>query len=146
MKKTPEVIIILQILSFLCDVWFLKYGVQRTDFLSYWTSFYPFTSLTDWKIKILKKWKKHLEILSFYVGNINYNHLMYGYWDTKHNREFFVNLDHLLHFYPATALTITNGKRQLPSLLPLKRKSLTAYFCHRSFTYNLLWTCLYFLD
>ena len=138
MKKTPEDIIILQILSFLYDVWFLKYGVQRTDFFAILDHFLPFY-LPD-------KLKKHLEILSFYIDNINYNHMMYGYWDTKHNREFFVNLDHLLHFYPATALAITNGKRQLPSILPLKRKSLTAYFCRWSFTYNLLWTCLYFLD
>ena len=34
-------------------------------FLSFWTIFCAFTPLTTWKIKILKKLTKHLEILSF---------------------------------------------------------------------------------
>ena len=37
-----------------------------------------------------------------------------------------------------TALAITDGKRQLPSILPLKRKSSTANFCHQSFIYKSL--------
>ena len=40
---------------------------DRHDFLSFWVIFCPFTPLTTWKIKILKKWKKHLEISSFYT-------------------------------------------------------------------------------
>ena len=28
------------------------------NFLLFWTIFYPFTPLTTWKIKFLKKWKK----------------------------------------------------------------------------------------
>ena len=71
----------------LYDVLFLRYGVQRTEifvihhmmygswdmehdrqnFFSFWTNFCPFTHLITWKIKILKKWKKHLEILAFYT-------------------------------------------------------------------------------
>ena len=31
------------------------------------TVFFPFTPLTTWKIKILKNWKKHLEISSFSI-------------------------------------------------------------------------------
>ena len=38
------------------------------NFLSFWTEFYLFTSLTTRKIKILKKWKKHLEIVWLYIG------------------------------------------------------------------------------
>ena len=44
----------------------LKYQVRRTEFfviLDHFLSIYP---LNSWKIKILKKWKKCLEILSFY--------------------------------------------------------------------------------
>ena len=41
---------------------------DRQNFLSFWTIFCPFTPLTTQKIKILKKWKKHLEILSFYTS------------------------------------------------------------------------------
>ena len=50
------------------DVWFLRYGVQWTEFLSFWTVSCPFTPLTTQKIKILKNWKKHLEISSFYTS------------------------------------------------------------------------------
>ena len=48
------------------DVRFLRYGVQHNFFviLDY---FLPFTSLTTWKIKILKTWKLCQEILSFYT-------------------------------------------------------------------------------
>ena len=36
-------------------------------YFSFWANFCPFTPLTAWKIKILKKWKKHLEISSFCI-------------------------------------------------------------------------------
>ena len=41
---------------------------KRFNYFSFWAIFYPFTSLTAQKIKILKKWKKHLEISSFYTS------------------------------------------------------------------------------
>ena len=45
--------------------WDMKRG--GLNFLSFWTVFWHFTSLTTRKIKILKNWKKYLEILSFYT-------------------------------------------------------------------------------
>ena len=36
-------------------------------YFSVWAIFSPFTPLTAWKMKISKKWKKHLEISSFYT-------------------------------------------------------------------------------
>ena len=45
--------------------WDLEHN--RQNFLSFWTIFCPFTPLTTRKIKILKKWKKYLEISSFYI-------------------------------------------------------------------------------
>ena len=36
-------------------------------YFSFWAIFCPFTPLTAQKIKIKKKWKKHLEISSFYT-------------------------------------------------------------------------------
>ena len=42
---------------------FLRYGVRQTDF----GPFFHFYNLTTHKIKNLKKGKKHLEILSFYM-------------------------------------------------------------------------------
>ena len=52
------------------DVQFLRYRVRMNFFLSFWAIFCPFTphlpsSLTTQKTKILKKWKKHLEMSSF---------------------------------------------------------------------------------
>ena len=49
-----------------CNVWFLKYGAHQTKFLLFWTVYCHFTSLSTQKIKIFKKWKKHLKTLSFY--------------------------------------------------------------------------------
>ena len=40
---------------------------SETYFLSFWAIFCPFTLLTAQKIKILKKWKKNLEMLPFYT-------------------------------------------------------------------------------
>ena len=46
--------------------WDMKH--DRQNFLSFWTVFCHFTPLATWKIKILKKWKKSLEILSIYTS------------------------------------------------------------------------------
>ena len=49
------------------DVWFLRYWAQQTaNFLSFLGHFCTFTPPTTQKIKILKKWKTHIEISSFY--------------------------------------------------------------------------------
>ena len=47
------------------DVWFLRYKVWKTEFFVIWVIFCPL--LTTRKIKILKKMKKNLEILSFHT-------------------------------------------------------------------------------
>ena len=41
---------------------------MRNSFLSFWTISCSFTSLKTWKIKILKNWKKSLEMSSFYTS------------------------------------------------------------------------------
>ena len=63
----------------------------------------------------------------------------------------FVSLLHLMCAITSThartsALAITDSKRQLPLILPSKRKSSTANFCRWSFIYNSLWTFLYFVE
>ena len=45
-----------------CEKWSVK-----GNFLSFWTIFCLFTFLSTWKIRILKKWKKHLKV-SFYTS------------------------------------------------------------------------------
>ena len=67
------------------NVWLLRYGAQH-NFLLFLAIFCPFTN--NPKIKILKKWKKHLEILSFHMCPINDNNMMYGSWDMEHDRIF----------------------------------------------------------
>ena len=60
---------------------------DRQNILSFWANFCPFTPITTQKIKILKKWKKHLEISSFYTGVLkNYDQMMYDSWDMVCNR------------------------------------------------------------
>ena len=66
--------------------------------------FCPINPVTTQEIKILKKWKKHLEILSIYSCLPNDNHdtqfMRYGAQGT----ELFVILGHFLLFYPFTPL------------------------------------------
>ena len=51
------------------DAWFLRYGAWRTDFCVILDHFFFFfLPLTIWKIKILKNWRKHSEISSFYTS------------------------------------------------------------------------------
>ena len=49
------------------DVWFLRYQAQRTECFVILDNFLPIYPLDTQKIKILKKWKKCLEIL-FYTS------------------------------------------------------------------------------
>ena len=93
-------------------VWFMRYGVQQTDFLSFWTIFCPFTPLppplTTWKIKLLKKWKKkttwRYHFTHAYDKWQSYDVWFLEYWVRW--TEIFVILDHFLHLYPLTTLKI----------------------------------------
>ena len=77
----PRKIIILKKWDILLEIWpfytcvpqmtIMMYGSrdtehERQNFLSFWAIFCPFSPLTTCKIKILKKWQKFQEILSFY--------------------------------------------------------------------------------
>ena len=64
------------------DVWFLRYGAQRTEFLVILGDYLPILPLTQ-KIKILKKWKKipgYIIILQKCTKN--HDHMLYCTWDT----------------------------------------------------------------
>ena len=61
--------------------------------------------LTTWKIKILQKWKKHLEISSFYTFVTSDSHMMYGSWNKEHNRKNFLSFWTV--FCPFTPLLTT---------------------------------------
>ena len=71
MKKTPGDIIILNKCTtshnhMLYCFWDMV--LDRCNcYFSFWAIFSPFTPLPAQKIKMFKKWKKHLEISSFYI-------------------------------------------------------------------------------
>ena len=76
--------IILHIVTYMTVIWCMAPEIlSAMDII-----FCHFTSspspLTTKKIKILRKWKKHLEILSFYRSLPSVT-IMFGSWDTKHN-------------------------------------------------------------
>ena len=88
------------------DVWFMIYKAWQIEFSVIFDHFLPFPPLTTWKIKILKYWKKLLEISSFYtsVQKIKmiknkekkqknkknawryHNHMLYCSWDMARDR------------------------------------------------------------
>ena len=60
------------------DVWFLRYEVWQTEFLSFWIVFCPFTHLATQKIKIFKNWKKRpWEIIILQKCTKNHDHMLY---------------------------------------------------------------------
>ena len=68
-KTKPRDIIILHLCTtndnhMIYGSWDMEH--KRQIFLSFWTTFSPFTALAIHKIKILKKWKKYWAILSFF--------------------------------------------------------------------------------
>ena len=68
--------------------WNISYNRQK--FLSLWAIFCPFSSLTTWKIKILKLKKTPGDII-LHICTVNDNHMMYGSWDMESNRQSFLS-------------------------------------------------------
>ena len=64
---------------------------DRHNFLSFWTIFCHFNSLTTQKIKILKKWKKMHGDIILHMCTINKNQMIYGSWDIEHDRQIFLS-------------------------------------------------------
>ena len=87
---------------FLPFLWFLKYEVWWTEFfviLDHFLHFYPSNNLKNQNFEKMKKpvW----DLITLHLHTINDSHMMYGSWYMKCNEQnFFVNLDHFLHFYP----------------------------------------------
>ena len=70
-------------------------------YFSFWAIFCPLTPLTAQKIKISKKWKKHLEISSFNTSAPKIMIICYTdpeIWCVTHEIVFFI-LDYFLPFY-----------------------------------------------
>ena len=89
MKKTPgDITILHKCTKTHDDMLYCSWDIvhdRYNCYFSFWAIFWTFTLLTAWKIKISKKWKKYLEISSFYTS-VPKNHdymlqfLRYGTW------------------------------------------------------------------
>ena len=85
------------IISHLCnhkwsyDVWFLEYGPWQTDFfviLGHFFSLYPTNNLKNQNFE--KMIKKPEDTIILPLCTTNDNHMMYGSWDIKCDRNFFL--------------------------------------------------------
>ena len=95
------------IISHLCnhkwwsyDVWFLEYGAWQTEFfviLGHFFSLYPTNNLKNQNFE--KMIKKPEDTIILPLCTTNDNHMMYGSWDIKCDRIFFLILDYILPFY-----------------------------------------------
>ena len=97
---------------------------DRQTFLLFWTIFWTFIALTTWKIKILKKRKYYLELLSLYTRkeiweitwelhkwDMNENYMIYGSWDKKCDKHNFLSLWTV--FWPFSHLTTLKIKNSI---------------------------------
>ena len=86
-KKTPGDIIILHKCTKNRDhMLYCSWDMVRDRcnlHFSFWAIFCPFTSLTAWKMKFSKKWKKLLKIYIIILNNCtkNHDHMLYCSWD-----------------------------------------------------------------
>ena len=74
------------------DVWFLRYGVQQTEFFVILDHFLHFYPPNNPKNKNFEKMKKPPgDIIILHMCTINDNHMTYGSWDIKCNRQIFLS-------------------------------------------------------
>ena len=87
---------------------------HRHNFLSSQAIFCFFVPLLTPQIKIWKKCKKTTEhVILLHMCTINQDHMVYGSWDMKFNRQkFFVTLGNFLPFYPRNTLKNENIKNE----------------------------------
>ena len=89
----------------------MRYQAQRTEFFVTSDNFLPIYPLKTRKIKILKKWKKHLEILSFYKTVAKIRIVCYTALEIWHVTDLFFILDYFLPFYHPNSLKNDNFKK-----------------------------------
>ena len=92
------------------DVLLLRQNLSikwKTEFLSFWAIFCPFTPLKILKIKILKKWKKCLGIPSFYTSVPKIMII----WCTVPEIQHEIDVIFIFHFGPLFALFFFQPKK-----------------------------------
>ena len=73
------------------DVWFLRYGVQWTEFFVILDCFLPFYPLTTRNQNLKKMKKMPRDIIILHMFTINDNHMMYCSWDIEHDGQNFLS-------------------------------------------------------
>ena len=91
-----------------CGSWDMKRNGH--NFLSFWTTFYPFTPLNTWKIKILKTWKSPRRYYHFTHAYHKWQSYDVCFLRLEHDR-FFVILGYFLPCYPLTTQKIKTKKK-----------------------------------
>ena len=72
------------------DVWFLRYGARQTELFLILDNFLPFYPTNNPENQNFEKMKnKPRYIIILHKCTINENHMMYGSWDMKRDREKF---------------------------------------------------------
>ena len=114
------------------EIW----SMMDNFFLPFCTIFYPSTTLITWKIKILKKWKKHLEISSFYQSVLKIMIISY----TVPNIQCMTDVIFIFHFRLFFALLLLPPND--PKKLKLKKKNEKNAWRYHHFThvYLKLWS------
>ena len=122
-NSSGDIIILYMHHKWQSHVWFLRYGVQQTEFFVILDSFLTFYPPKDQKNQNFKKEKKGAYIVILHLCTINDNYMMYGAWDMECGRQiFFVILDHFLPFYS------TNTIQKIKIWKKLKKKILKLLF------------------
>ena len=102
---------------------------DRYSFLSFWAIF-ALTLLTTPKSKIKKK-KTPQDFIILYLCTTNYNHMMYGSWDTKcdtDRQNFLIILGYFLPVYPPPPFPLNNQENQaFDKMIKLLEKLLSFY-------------------
>ena len=92
----------------LLQILFLRYKLQRTELFFFFCNFLPFDSPNNPKKSKFWKTKLPRDIIILHLCTTNENHMMYGSWDTKCNRQ---NCFHFgLYFSLFTHLTVQKMK------------------------------------
>ena len=74
------------------DVWFLRYGMEQTNCFVILKHFLPFYTPGNLKNQNFERMKTTRgDILILNMCTINFNHMMYGSWDIKHDRYNFLS-------------------------------------------------------
>ena len=88
------------------DVWFLRYRAQQTKsfvILDHFLPFYPINNLKNQNFEKMKK-KMPGDIIILHKCTINNNHIMYGSWDMRCDRQNFLSFWNI--FCPLTTWKI----------------------------------------